>query len=163
MGGSGKKLFSCAPRAPRPRWRCLQRAGAVWGGQEKLSKKLFSWRSTRHALGGVGFRADKKRRVHECWRRPGSGRWEGGGVQTSGRYNLSNNCEYNNSTRTCTCAGPSTSAPTRAQRTRKKHLRNQRPPARRALRSWAAQHKTSVRRTSRKRPRPSRAPQEVTR
>lgn len=51
----------------------------------------------------------------------------------------------------------------RAQRTRKKHLRNQRPPARRALRSWAAQHKTSVRRTSRKRPRPSRAPQEVTR
>ena len=51
----------------------------------------------------------------------------------------------------------------RAQRKRKKHLRNQRPPARRPLRSWVAQHKTSVRRTSRKRPRPSRAPQEVTR
>ena len=41
--------------------------------------------------------------------------------------------------------------------------RNQRPLARRPLRSWAAQHETSVRRTSRKRPRPSRAPQEVTR
>ena len=50
-----------------------------------------------------------------------------------------------------------------AERKRKNLRRNQRPLARRPLRSWAAQHKTSVRRTSRKRPRPSRAPQEVTR
>ena len=50
----------------------------------------------------------------------------------------------------------------RAQRKRKKHLRNPRPPARRPSRSWAAKHKTSGRHTSRKRPRPSRAPQEVT-